>query len=246
MAVSGDMDVLVVENPELLKALSESAIRVRPFMSDAVMDSLLIIQGELGYAGYAPSSEANLPGRIDGDGEPMGYYERGRGWWYPVKRASTLAGVSGVAEGVQSIEDAYRRHKLKVKSIPVLETLKIRPGGVKKRGGVIVEQGIDYYTEKTNVVAGYKLAKNKNGNPGTSELLGKSWTTQMTSNDQYIQGEVGTPVSYADYVQGYNLPQFHKDRGWEEMPERLERVMPQIEERFDQALADYIANFGEE
>ena len=240
-----DGDVLIIENPQLLEAFREAPHRVMRYMSDAMMDVLLIIQGELGYANYAPSSEANLPGRIDELGNPLGYYERNRGWWYPVKRMSTLAGVSGVAEGAQTIEDAYRRHKLKTKNIPVVENLRVVPGGTKKRGGVIVEQAVGYVTERTNVVAGYKLAKGKNGNAGTSEQLGKSWTTQMMSGADFIQGEVGTPVSYADYVQGYSLPQFHRDRGWEDMPERLERVMPQIEDRFDMALEDYLANFGE-
>ena len=33
---------------------------------------------------YAPESDANKPGRMDKEGKPMGYYERGRGWWYPL------------------------------------------------------------------------------------------------------------------------------------------------------------------
>lgn len=39
---------------------------------------------------YAPESDANAPGRTDKNGEPMGYYERGRGWWYPVKGRGTI------------------------------------------------------------------------------------------------------------------------------------------------------------
>ena len=39
---------------------------------------------------YAPEDEANAPGRTDQNGEPMGYYERGRGWWYPVKGRLTI------------------------------------------------------------------------------------------------------------------------------------------------------------
>ena len=39
---------------------------------------------------YAPESEANAPGRTDRNGEPMGYYERGRGWWYPIKGRDTI------------------------------------------------------------------------------------------------------------------------------------------------------------
>jgi hypothetical protein len=40
---------------------------------------------------YAPESEANAPGRTDKDGRPMGYYERGRGWWYPIMQKATIA-----------------------------------------------------------------------------------------------------------------------------------------------------------
>jgi hypothetical protein len=52
---------------------------------------------------YAPESEANAPGRTDRNGEPMGYYERGMGWWYPVKGRGTLqlAGrVVGAGQGL--------------------------------------------------------------------------------------------------------------------------------------------------
>jgi hypothetical protein len=41
----------------------------------------------------APESEANRPGRVDRDGRPMGYYERGRGWWYPVMNRDQLGPV---------------------------------------------------------------------------------------------------------------------------------------------------------
>ncbi len=34
---------------------------------------------------YPPETEANAPGRFNPDThKPMGFYERGRGWWYPV------------------------------------------------------------------------------------------------------------------------------------------------------------------
>ncbi len=52
---------------------------------------------------YAPEDEANAPGRIGPDGEPLGWYERGRGWWYPIKRMNTLqlAGrVAGAGAGL--------------------------------------------------------------------------------------------------------------------------------------------------
>jgi len=239
-------NVLVIENPELLEALKVAPQQVLRHLTNAMQDVLLIIQGDLGYASYPPSSEANMPGRFDSNGDPMGYYERGRGWWYPVKRPETLAGMNSVSMGVQDIKSAYKRHKINLKNIAYNEKVVIRPGGVSKQmPSGVTTQMLNYVTERSPVVAGYKLAKGKGGSPGTSELLGKSWTTQLTSGEDFVAGEVGTPVSYADFVQGYNLPSYHLDRGWIPMDERLEGLMPKIDTRFDQALEDYIANFGE-
>ena len=46
---------------------------------------------------YAPESEANAPGRTDKDGRPMGYYERGRGWWYPIMQKVTILAAGRLA-----------------------------------------------------------------------------------------------------------------------------------------------------
>lgn len=237
-------DVLVIENPELLDAIEKAPQQVRTYLTDAMQDVLFMIQGEIGYASYPPATEANQPGRVDADGEPMGYYERGRGWWYPVKNAATLGGVNGVAEGAQDVYSAYRRHKMRTKDIPTLTTLRTLPGKRVKRNGVWVTESV-VYEEKNTAVAGYKLAKNKNGHPGTSELLGKSWTTQMEVAEDAVIGQVGTPVSYADYVQGYQVPALFIERGWEDMPARLERLEPKITRRFDEAVLDYLEHFGE-
>ena len=208
-------DVLIIENPELLEAFEKAPAQMKRYLADAMQDALFTIQGEIGYASYPPATEANRPGRVDQDGNPMGYYERGRGWWYPVVKNSTLGGQDAVLSA-QTLGSALRRHKIAAKSVPVV-----------------------------GIVAGYKLAKNKNGIPGTSEVLGKSWTTWMETGEDYVTGEVGTLVSYADFVQGYNVPNFHLERGWEDMPARLERIRPQVEDRFSQALDDYIERFGE-
>ena len=45
-----------------------------------------------------------------------------------------------MAEGAQTIEDAYRRHKMPTKHIPVVENLRVLPGREKTRrshGGTI-------------------------------------------------------------------------------------------------------------
>ena len=41
---------------------------------------------------YPSESAANHPGRTDDDGQPMGYYERNRGSWYPLKTPRTVKG----------------------------------------------------------------------------------------------------------------------------------------------------------
>ena len=60
-------------------------------------------------ADYPPATEANQPGRYSlTTHKPLGYYERGRGWWYPVMRQSTL-GKTGVGLGSQTSKQAARR-----------------------------------------------------------------------------------------------------------------------------------------
>lgn len=51
-------------------------------------------------AQYPPSTEANQPGRFSiRTHKPMGYYERGRGWWYPVMQRTTLGSSRGKGVG---------------------------------------------------------------------------------------------------------------------------------------------------
>jgi hypothetical protein len=51
-------------------------------------------------ATYPPSTEANQPGRFSlKTKRPMGYYERGRGWWYPVQRDKSLPEKLGKSRG---------------------------------------------------------------------------------------------------------------------------------------------------
>lgn len=207
---------------------------------------VFLIQSKLGYAeGYPPSSEANLPGRIDEDGRPLGYYERNRGWWYPLLRRSSLGGVDSVAEGTQAINSAFRRHKLDVGTIPAIESIEVLPGalepGSRKSGP---SQGVNYVRNSTPIVVGYRLAKGPDGNPGTSESLGKKWTTKVTTLQNGVQGEVGTPVSYADVVQGFNVAGIHLSRGWEPMDERLESLGPQFDQAINQQIDEFIQSIG--
>lgn len=83
---------------ELLKALKESPRRVMPYLKKAMTRSVRAAQERV--AEYPPATEANQPGRISmKTHKPMGYYERGRGWWYPLMTDRTLGGKMGKSLG---------------------------------------------------------------------------------------------------------------------------------------------------
>ncbi len=92
-------DVLEIKGfDELLKALKESPKKVMPYLKKAMTFSVRAVQERV--AEYPPSTEANQPGRISmKTHEPMGYYERGRGWWYPLMTEGTLGGKMGKSLG---------------------------------------------------------------------------------------------------------------------------------------------------
>ena len=70
-------------------ALAQSSETFIPFATDAMTASVRLIQG--GLAEYPPGTEANQPGRFSlKTGRPMGYYERGLGWWYPIMTRETI------------------------------------------------------------------------------------------------------------------------------------------------------------
>jgi hypothetical protein len=71
-----------VSDPKFFEALGNPE-GFMPILGEA-MTNIITRYRELAEV-YAPESEANKPGRFNPrTGEPMGYYERGRGWWYPV------------------------------------------------------------------------------------------------------------------------------------------------------------------
>ena len=116
---------------ELLKALREAPEKVMPYLSKAMHLSVRAVQARV--AEDTPSSAANQPGRVDEEGKPMGYYERGRGWWYPVLQSRTLGSEIGVAFGAETAKRAAKRHK--VKSIPTVAGYKLAGGGLSERLG---------------------------------------------------------------------------------------------------------------
>lgn len=119
-------DALRIEGfDELLKALKEVPKKVMPYVKKAMTESVRAVQERISE--YPPSSEANRPGRIGQNGKPMGYYERGRGWWYPVMKRQTLGEKLGVSVGAQTVNQAAKRHK--IKSIPTVAGYKLAGGG---------------------------------------------------------------------------------------------------------------------
>jgi len=183
-------------------------------MKRAMQRSTLLVVGYLRVSGYPPEVPGNMPGRTkvvthkDGtiSEEPMGYYERGRGAWYPVKRQFTLMGeVVGQKLG-------------------------------KTRGRVRASAAL----RKAGIVYGYKLAKNKNGQPGTSEKLGQSWTEDVLETDGGVEGVLGTDTSYADWVQGKNQALQHKESGWITVSGALELSRDGINAAFAEAAREVI------
>lgn len=78
------------DDPEFFEALKDPD-GLLPYLGDA-MENILSVYQTVAEE-YAPESEANRPGRFNMETkEPMGYYERGRGWWYPLITHITLGG----------------------------------------------------------------------------------------------------------------------------------------------------------
>lgn len=92
-------DVLEIKGfDELLKALKETPEKVMPYLKKAMTLSVRAVQERV--AEYPPATEANQPGRTSmKTHKPLGYYERGRGWWYPLVTERTLGGKIGKSQG---------------------------------------------------------------------------------------------------------------------------------------------------
>lgn len=160
---------------------------LRPVMTAAVRTLKSAV------AKYPPASEGNAKGRFNiKTGKPMGYYERGRGWWYPVMRRPTLGE---------------------------------RP--LKSEGAMRARRGFGF--------AGYKLAKG-----GTSETLGRKWTTKSEMGG--LRREIGNAASYGPLVQDRNQQAgIHRKRGWktiqEVATEQWPKLLGMIEAEIRKALA---------
>jgi hypothetical protein len=70
---------------EFERALEAAPEIAWPVMTAAMGNALALLHDAV--ATYPPSTEANSPERTTlKTKRPMGFYERGRGWWYPVMR----------------------------------------------------------------------------------------------------------------------------------------------------------------
>jgi hypothetical protein len=180
-------------------ALAQSPQAFLPIATDTMTESVRLIQG--GMAEYPPETEANQPGRMSlKDHRPMGFYERGRGWWYPIMKRETLqAAASG----------KYGKTRGVVKASKLLRAV--------------------------SQVQGYKLAAE-----GASEQLGKSWTTDVSTTDEGVTGEVGTNTSYADPVQGPDQAALMGKYGWTPMDEVVDGLMPDLDEIWSAAADQFV------
>jgi hypothetical protein len=81
-------DITITEDdPKFFEAL-ENPEGFLPILAEAMAN--IMTEFVAGVEKPAPESDANAPGRTDRNGRPMGYYERGRGWWYPIRTHNKL------------------------------------------------------------------------------------------------------------------------------------------------------------
>lgn len=97
------MTNIPIDSPQLQRLLDDlqnAPKRVMPYAEKAMTISVMAVKSEM--AQYPPETEANHPGRYSvKTHKPMGYYERGRGYWYPVMRKDTVL-VAGRLAGAVS------------------------------------------------------------------------------------------------------------------------------------------------
>ncbi len=74
---------------ELQRAIAAQPEKALPILTRKMDDAVKLLAGVVKT--YPPATEANQPGRISiTTHRPMGFYDRGQGWWYPVMRSGTL------------------------------------------------------------------------------------------------------------------------------------------------------------
>lgn len=186
----------------LIKGLAEMPSLALPVLEETMNKATKMLQAYM--AKYPPSSEANRPGRVDENGRPMGYYERGRGWWYPVLRRQTVE-VAGRFAALRAGESGMLFGKSR---------------GVLQAGRKLQQSG----------VAGYRLR-------ATSQMLGKSWTSDVFVVANGVEGVVGNDADYSPHVQGDTQPPLFAQRGWQTLEQGLRENVVPITNLFNQANA---------
>jgi hypothetical protein len=79
----------------------------------------------------------------------------------------------------------------------------------------------------------------------TSEVLGKSWTTEIKTLGGTVRGVVGTRVSYARYVQDEEKQAaFHTARGWPTAQGVLKERADDIQAFFAHMIRNILQRFG--
>ena len=150
------------DDPDFFKALQDPE-GFMPFLASAMQEILTVF--EKVASNYAPESEANRPGRFDSEGKPMGYYERGRGWWYPL--------ITHNALGMGSELPTVKPHLKSPKTLSSMSTLAVGFKGV----------------------AGYRLVPNSEQMhdkwvwdviPSNEEVIGN--LSNLASYSSYVQG----------------------------------------------------------
>ena len=122
---------------KFIKALKETPETVTPFAVDAMTKSVRAVQARVDE--YPPATEANQPGRYSTKTHrPMGYYERGRGWWYPVMKPWTVqaAGMTaGKAAGKEKAAYGKAYGVLKARKSAGVAGYKLAAGGTSEMLG---------------------------------------------------------------------------------------------------------------
>ena len=112
-------------------ALAQSPQAFIPYAVDAMTESVRLIQG--GMAEYPPATEANQPGRFSlKDHKPLGFYQRGLGWWYPIMKKTTLeAAASGKYGKTRGVVKASKL----IRAVSQVQGYKLEAGGTSEQLG---------------------------------------------------------------------------------------------------------------
>lgn len=82
-------------------------------------------------------------------------------------------------------------------------------------------------------------------NYGNSEVLGRSWTTELRSAGRDLLAVIGTKVSYARAVQDEEKQSpWHALRGWVTVQEVIRRKRAQVQAFFDRMVKRIIRRLG--